>query len=122
MHPGYLFMLIYYEILLRSLANCYSTKCADLRLYEALSVHTDLPSVNRDGNKCVELRICPGMSYGMAVVELSLAQLLYHFDWKLPNGMKNEDLDMTETFGATSRRKRDLRLIPIPYHPPSSIQ
>ncbi|KAG4161739.1 hypothetical protein ERO13_D01G075000v2 [Gossypium hirsutum] len=67
-------------------------------------------------------RICPGMSYGMAVVELSLAQLLYHFDWKLPNGMKNEDLDMTETFGATSRRKRDLRLIPIPYHPPSSIQ
>ncbi|TYI42531.1 hypothetical protein ES332_A01G105300v1 [Gossypium tomentosum] len=52
---------------------------------------------------------------GMAVVELSLAQLLYHFDWKLPNGLKNEDLDMTETFGATSRRKRDLRLIPIPY-------
>ncbi|KHG23440.1 Premnaspirodiene oxygenase [Gossypium arboreum] len=67
-------------------------------------------------------RICPGISYGMAVVELSLAQLLYHFDWKLPNGLKNEDLDMTETFGATSRRKRDLRLIPIPYHPPSSIQ
>ncbi|KAH1121213.1 hypothetical protein J1N35_004373 [Gossypium stocksii] len=67
-------------------------------------------------------RICPGMSYGMAVVELSVAQLLYHFDWKLPNGMKNEDLDMTETFGATSRRKRDLRLIPIPFHPPSSIQ
>nr|KJB13856.1 hypothetical protein B456_002G098100 [Gossypium raimondii] len=67
-------------------------------------------------------RICPGMSYGMAVVELSLAQLLYHFDWKLPNGMKNEDLDMTEIFGATAGRKRDLRLIPIPYHPPSSVQ
>ncbi|KAG8502831.1 hypothetical protein CXB51_000478 [Gossypium anomalum] len=67
-------------------------------------------------------RICPGMSYGMAVVELSLAQLLYHFDWKLPNGLKNEDLDMSETFGATSRRKRDLCLIPIPYHPTSSIQ
>ncbi|XP_017639872.1 cytochrome P450 71D9-like [Gossypium arboreum] len=67
-------------------------------------------------------RICPGMSYGMAVVELFLAQLLYHFDWKLPNDMKNEDLDMTEIFGATARRKRDLRLIPIPYHPPSSVQ
>ncbi|PPS02959.1 hypothetical protein GOBAR_AA17697 [Gossypium barbadense] len=63
-------------------------------------------------------RRCPGMSYGMATVELSLAQLLYHFDWKLPNRMKNEDLDMTKAFGASGRRKRDLYLIPIPYHPP----
>ncbi|KAE8731489.1 Cytochrome P450 71D8 [Hibiscus syriacus] len=43
-------------------------------------------------------RICTGMSYGMAVVELTLAKLLYHFDWKLPNGMKTEDLDMAETW------------------------
>ncbi|KAK8494965.1 hypothetical protein V6N12_003677 [Hibiscus sabdariffa] len=63
-------------------------------------------------------RICPGMSFGMVVIELSLAQLLYHFDWKLPNGMKNEDLDMTEDFGASLRKKRNLHLIPIPYHPP----
>ncbi|KAE8680287.1 Cytochrome P450 71D10 [Hibiscus syriacus] len=66
-------------------------------------------------------RICPGMSYGMAVVELSLAQLLYHFDWKLPNGLKNEDLDMAEAFGVTTKRERDLYLIPIPYYPPSGI-
>ncbi|KAK9026347.1 hypothetical protein V6N11_039188 [Hibiscus sabdariffa] len=33
-------------------------------------------------------RMCPGISYSMAVVELSLAQLLFCFDWKLPNGMK----------------------------------
>ncbi|MBA0844645.1 hypothetical protein Goarm_000004, partial [Gossypium armourianum] len=63
-------------------------------------------------------RMCPGMSYGMAIVQLSLTQLLYHFDWKLPNRMKNEDLDMTEAFGAFGRRKRDLYLIPILYHPP----
>jgi cytochrome P450 len=60
-------------------------------------------------------RICPGMNYGMANVELALALLLYHFDWKLPNGMKNEDLDMTELFGAAVVRKDDMYLIPIIY-------
>ena len=62
-------------------------------------------------------RICPGITFGLANVELPLALYLYHFDWKLPNGMKNEDLDMTEAFGVTVRRKDDLQLIPIAYHP-----
>ncbi|KAH9652239.1 hypothetical protein KPL70_027016 [Citrus sinensis] len=64
-------------------------------------------------------RICPGTSFGLASVELTLAMLLYHFEWKLPNGMKHEDLDMTEAFGATVRRKQDLCMIPIPHHPSS---
>ncbi|KAK9940708.1 hypothetical protein M0R45_017353 [Rubus argutus] len=63
-------------------------------------------------------RICPGILYGLANVELPVALLLYHFDWKLPNGEKHEDLDMTEAFGATVRRKEDLQLIATPYHPP----
>lgn len=58
-------------------------------------------------------RICPGMNYGVANIEWILALLLYHFDWILPNGMKNEDLDMTELFGASVIRKDDLNLIPI---------
>ncbi|XP_075668410.1 cytochrome P450 71D11-like [Castanea sativa] len=62
-------------------------------------------------------RICPGISFGMINVELPLALFIYHFDWKLPNGMKNEDLDMNEVFGVTIRRKDDLQLIPIAYHP-----
>lgn len=62
-------------------------------------------------------RICPGITFATPNVELPLAQLLYHFDWKLPTKTKHEDLDMTENFGATVRRKNDLYLTPIPYHP-----
>ncbi|KAH9804164.1 hypothetical protein KPL71_002030 [Citrus sinensis] len=64
-------------------------------------------------------RMCPGMTYANANIELPLAMFLYHFDWKLPNGMKNEDLDMTEGFGVTVKRKQNLCLIPTPYNPPA---
>ncbi|KAE8725451.1 Cytochrome P450 71D10 [Hibiscus syriacus] len=60
-------------------------------------------------------RICPGILFAMPSIELPLASLLYHFDWKLPNQMRFEDLDMTESFGITARRKNDSLLIPIPY-------
>ncbi|KAL1551823.1 cytochrome P450 71D10-like [Salvia divinorum] len=62
-------------------------------------------------------RMCPGMSFGLANVELPLAMLLYHFDWKMPNGMKHEDLDMTEALGVTVRRKHPLHLVPIVKRP-----
>ncbi|XP_047951265.1 salviol synthase-like [Salvia hispanica] len=62
-------------------------------------------------------RICPGILLGLANVELLLAMLLYHFDWKMPNGMKHEDLDMAEAFGGSVRRKNPLHLVPIVKRP-----
>ncbi|PON94055.1 Cytochrome P450, E-class, group I [Trema orientale] len=61
-------------------------------------------------------RICPGISFAIADIELPIAQLLFHFDWKLPSGINHKTLDMTESFGMTVRRKIDLYLIPVPWN------
>ncbi|CAO2151998.1 unnamed protein product [Urochloa humidicola] len=55
-------------------------------------------------------RICPGMSFAIADVELALASLLFYFDWSLPQGICHGELDMTESTGITARRKQDLWL------------
>ena len=60
-------------------------------------------------------RVCRGISFGMAVMELTLAQLLYHFNWEFPNGTTSEDFDMTEMFGASIGRKTNLCLRAIPF-------
>nr|KYP52149.1 Cytochrome P450 71D7 [Cajanus cajan] len=62
-------------------------------------------------------RMCPGISFGIASVELALANLLYHFNWQLPQGIKPHQFDMDEGFGAVVGRKNNLRFIPIPYNP-----
>ncbi|PKI79315.1 hypothetical protein CRG98_000260 [Punica granatum] len=57
-------------------------------------------------------RICPGINFGIANIEVPLAQLLYHFDWEFGDGKSSpEELDMEETFGITSRRKNPLVMI-----------
>nr|CAB3452324.1 unnamed protein product [Digitaria exilis] len=58
-------------------------------------------------------RMCPGSTFGLANVDLVLASMLYHFDWKLPYETMPEDLDVTEVWGVTTRRKADLLLVPV---------
>ncbi|KAL8521899.1 hypothetical protein ACS0TY_012160 [Phlomoides rotata] len=62
-------------------------------------------------------RSCPGLNFGLANVELPLAQLLYHFDWKLPEGMNHDDVDMTAIEEHTVVRKNPLFLVAMLYNP-----
>lgn len=55
-------------------------------------------------------RMCPGVNLAMANVEMMLTNLIHHFDWELPSGMM--EIDMSEVFGITVRRKEKLLLVP----------
>ncbi|KAG6404320.1 hypothetical protein SASPL_136566 [Salvia splendens] len=56
-------------------------------------------------------RGCPGISFSVPVVELTVANLLLRFDWKLPEGMSEEDVDMEEAIGVTIHKKVPLCLV-----------
>ncbi|PUZ74414.1 hypothetical protein GQ55_1G063500 [Panicum hallii var. hallii] len=62
-------------------------------------------------------RMCPGIAFGLAHIELALAALLFHFDWELPGGMAAEGLDMTESFGVTTQLQSDLVVVAVPRIP-----
>ncbi|CAN1328838.1 Desmethyl-deoxy-podophyllotoxin synthase [Linum perenne] len=62
-------------------------------------------------------RMCPGVQYGMTVLSLCLANLVYCFDWELPRGVTTQNLDMSEDFGIVVRRKNQLVLMVVPYQP-----
>jgi len=59
-------------------------------------------------------RGCPGVSFGIASVEYVLANLLYWFDWKLPE-TDTQNVDMNEMFGLVVSRKVPLCLKPTSY-------
>ncbi|GJN27657.1 hypothetical protein PR202_gb15698 [Eleusine coracana subsp. coracana] len=57
-------------------------------------------------------RMCPGMNFAMANIEVMLANLIHRFDWELPLGQERHDIDMTEVFGIVVHRKQKLLLVP----------
>ncbi|KAL4384462.1 hypothetical protein GQ457_15G006490 [Hibiscus cannabinus] len=53
-------------------------------------------------------RICPGILLAMQIDELVLANLVHKFDWTLPGGASEKDLDMTESIGLTIHKSSPL--------------
>ncbi|KAF7094910.1 hypothetical protein CFC21_097180 [Triticum aestivum] len=57
-------------------------------------------------------RQCPGGLFATTMLELVLANLLYHFDWAIPGGAGPETLDMGEVFGIIVHTRSSLHLQP----------
>ncbi|XP_077213589.1 cytochrome P450 71AU50-like [Tasmannia lanceolata] len=57
-------------------------------------------------------RSCPGISLGLLVVRLIVAQLVHCFRWELPGGVKPSELDMMERFSLVVPRANYLTAIP----------
>lgn len=60
-------------------------------------------------------RMCPAVPLASRVLPLALGSLLLSFDWVLADGMKPEDMDMTERMGITLRKAVPLTVIPVPF-------
>lgn len=59
-------------------------------------------------------RICPGLPLALRMVSLLLASLIQSFEWKLPDGIVAEKLDMQDQFGITLKKAAPLCVIPTP--------
>ncbi|XP_040377310.1 oryzalexin E synthase-like [Oryza brachyantha] len=58
-------------------------------------------------------RRCPGIPLAERVVPFVLASLLREFEWRLPDGMSPEEMDMTERFSSANMLATPLRTVPI---------
>nr|CAB3495878.1 unnamed protein product [Digitaria exilis] len=62
-------------------------------------------------------RMCPGMSLGLRMVQVILANLVHGFAWRLPDGVAAGELSMEETFGLTVPRRVPLEAVAEPRLP-----
>ncbi|KAJ9169449.1 hypothetical protein P3X46_017646 [Hevea brasiliensis] len=58
-------------------------------------------------------RGCPALYMGTISVELVLANLLYYFDWKLPNGVEGINMEEKAVPSLTVSKKEALKLVPV---------
>lgn len=73
-----------------------------------------LTNEERTRSKLQHLKIKGHNFFGMTTVELGLRSLLHSFDWKLPNEMPTEDVDMNEALGLALHNKCVLQLVATP--------
>ncbi|KAL9228379.1 hypothetical protein vseg_003968 [Gypsophila vaccaria] len=59
-------------------------------------------------------RGCPGINFATMLIEIAVANLLYCFDWSLPKGMTEDDVNMDEAVGLTMAKKEPLILVATP--------
>ncbi|KAI5665395.1 hypothetical protein M9H77_15248 [Catharanthus roseus] len=59
-------------------------------------------------------RMCPGANMGLKVIQATLVNLLHGYKWRLPGGLRPEDLEMEEIFGLSTPKKIPLEAIAEP--------
>ncbi|XP_062077847.1 phenylacetaldehyde oxime monooxygenase CYP71AN24-like [Humulus lupulus] len=62
-------------------------------------------------------RRCPGLAFGIISIEYMIANLLYWFDWKMPDESGLAEFDMSEVCGLTVHKNVPLHIVPISYSP-----
>jgi cytochrome P450 len=58
-------------------------------------------------------RLCPGLLMAERVVPHIVASLLHGFDWRLPEGVSTEQLDLSEKFTTVNVLAVPLRAVPL---------
>ncbi|KAM7267018.1 hypothetical protein ACFE04_009184 [Oxalis oulophora] len=58
-------------------------------------------------------RICPAAQLSSNFVSLMVGSLLHQFKWMLPEGVKPEDIDLSENPGLVSYMARPLEVVPV---------
>ncbi|KAL5719413.1 5-O-(4-coumaroyl)-D-quinate 3'-monooxygenase [Ranunculus cassubicifolius] len=62
-------------------------------------------------------RVCPGAQLGINLVTSMLGHLLHHFQWRPREGVKPEELDMTENPGLVTYMTTPINVVPTPRLP-----
>ncbi|CAL0305319.1 unnamed protein product [Lupinus luteus] len=62
-------------------------------------------------------RVCPGAQLGINLVTSMLGHLLHHFCWAIPEGMKPEEIDMSENPGLVTFMRTPIQAVASPRLP-----